>query len=167
MVFYRAVWPANLGASGAETLSEKLPSWSGLASGSAVLFILPVFSGGSRDPPACLGESRRAVRFLVKEDKTQADKRRRRHLSVSSRQLAYLHCAALWPCGTHSFLPGVSGLTISTDAQTRGTVIHCALRSAQDRGGAGRTRVQSFPAVLRCSEPDAFTYPTLLLWFLQ
>lgn len=166
MVFYRAVWPANLGASRAETLSEKLPSWSGLASGSAVLFILPVFSGGSRDPPACLGESRRAVWFLVKEDKTQADKRRR-HLSVSSRQLVYLHRAALWPCGTHSFLPGVSGLTISTDAQTRGTVIHCALRSAQDRGGAGRTRVQSFLAVLRCSESDAFTYPPLLLWFLQ
>lgn len=109
MVFYRAVWPANLGASGAETLSEKLPS------GSAVWFILPVFSGGSRDPPACVGESRRAVRFLVKEDKTQADKRRRRHLSVRSRQLVYLHCAALWPCGAHSFLPGVSGLTRRTD----------------------------------------------------
>lgn len=75
MVFYRAVWPANLGASGAETLSEKLPSWSGLASGSVVLFILPVFGGGSCDPPACLGESRWAVQFLVKEDKTQADKK--------------------------------------------------------------------------------------------
>lgn len=41
MVFYRAVWPAKLGASGAETLSEKLLSWSGLASGNVVVFILP------------------------------------------------------------------------------------------------------------------------------
>lgn len=96
MVFYRAVWPAKLGASGAEMLSEKLLSWSGLASGNVVVFILPLFGGGSRDPPACLGESRRAIQFLVKEDKTQADKRRRRHLSVRSRQLVYLHCAALW-----------------------------------------------------------------------
>lgn len=97
MVFYRAVWPANLGASGAETLSEKLPSWAGLASGNVVVFILLLFGGGSRDPPACLGESCWAVQFLVKEDKTQADKRRRRHLSVRSWQLVYLHCAALWP----------------------------------------------------------------------
>lgn len=96
MVFYRAVWPANLGASGAEMLSTKLPSWSRLASGNVVVFILPLFGGGSRDPQACLGESCWAVQFLVK-DKTQADKRKRRHLSVRNRQLVYLHCAALWP----------------------------------------------------------------------
>lgn len=69
MVFYRAVWPANLGASGAEMLSEKLPSWSGLASGSVVLFILPVFGGGSRDPPACLGESHRLFSSWSKKTK--------------------------------------------------------------------------------------------------
>lgn len=101
MVFYRAVWPAKLGASGAETLSEKLPSWSGLASGNVVVFILPLFGGGSRDPPACLGESRRAIQFLVKEDKTQADKRRRRHLSVRSRSSS-IYTALLSGCETHT-----------------------------------------------------------------
>lgn len=53
MVFYRAEWPADLGASWAEALPEELPSRLELASRS-VVFILTVFGGSSRDPPARL-----------------------------------------------------------------------------------------------------------------
>lgn len=51
------------------------PSWPGLVS-SSVVFMLPVFSGGSYDLPACLGDGSQAVQFLVKEDKTKQTEER-------------------------------------------------------------------------------------------
>lgn len=98
MVFYRAEWAADLGASWAEALPEELPSRLELASRS-VVFILTVSGSSSRDPPACLPAcllrgKQSGFQFLVKEDKTQADKRKRRHLSVRRRQLVYSHSLA-------------------------------------------------------------------------
>lgn len=111
--------------------------------------------------PACLGESGQAVQFLVKEDKTQADKRKRLHLSVRSRQLVYSHSLAegrtrlsSWGLCSHHLYRG-------TD---KGSTYSLSQQSGRD-GGSKEDRVQPFPAALRCSAPDAVT-PTLLLQFL-
>lgn len=78
MVFYRAVWLADWGPSTASlwrTASGVPPSWPGLASSSEA-FLLPFFSGGSYDLPACLGDGSQAVQFLVKDDKTKQTEER-------------------------------------------------------------------------------------------
>lgn len=112
-------------------------------------------------PPACLGESSRAFSSWSKKTKPKQIKERGGTCPSGGGSLS-IHI--LWPRDAHGFLPGVSGLTISTEAQTRGVLIHCAQQSGRD-GGSKEDRVQPFPAALRCSAPDAVT-PTLLLQFL-
>lgn len=133
--------------------TEALPSWPGLASRSMV-FILPVFRGGSCDLPACRGDSSRAVQFLVKEDKSQAEGREEAPVRQAPAACLFTVCCA--PAEQHAQLSS-QGLcsTVSPEAQAGGEPARRALRSGQDGGRAGRTQVQSFPVALKWSQPGA------------
>lgn len=115
------------------------PSWPGLVS-SSVVFMLPVFGGGSYDLPACLGDGSQAVQFLVKEDKTkQTEERATCHREL--RQCLVTVWVSPAERHTHGFLPRVPALEIFTDAQELNVLSLCSVRAGLRQRWEGKRSV--------------------------